>query len=293
MNGAALGLFLLLYVVLITSLIVPVTKFFGWPQNVGVLYVATFLFSLGGAGLAWVFLRLKRLSSRTQRYIKIGVFAIYPLVLAGTYFIFGLDAFFTLCLFLLQLLFVLVILALPFIFTFGMLKKLRVALIAPGVGVIWLFILTLIIPDTGSRFLLTPDEPWSFILLFIGYLAFFELAMTTLYFSLTLQKMTAENHGTVFALERFSRVIDSYAVHYVVAMAACFAFTGGIVLLADLLINAYPPTVVGVPLGSLSGILFSVAIMVVSLLLFWLFSPLRLGRKQRSLSQKKQTITQK
>jgi hypothetical protein len=93
------------------------------------------------------------------------------------------------------------------------------------------------------------------------------------------------------ALERFSRVIDSYAVHYVVAMAICFAFTGCIVLLAGLLTSAYPSTVMGVPLGSVSGMLFSVVIMVVCLLLFWLFSPMRLGRRQRSLPEKRRMTT--
>jgi hypothetical protein len=289
MNGVALFLFLIIYTIVMTSLIAPVTKFFDWPQDTGFLYISTFLFSLLGAGLAWLFIGLKRLSPKIQRYINTGLFIIFPLMLSFTYIVFGLHATVMLCFMLLQVFFILFITGLPLIFTYGILKKMKIALVASSFGLICIFFLTLLVPKSEHRLFITPDEPWLFIVLFIGYLAFFELATTTLFFSLTLETIDAQKKGIEPALVRFSKVLNSYITHFVMAMTVCAVFTGGIVLFTGLFVSAYPPNVMGIDLGSLSGILLSVAVTVISVLLFWFFSPMKQSQKQPGPLNKKES----
>jgi hypothetical protein len=190
--------------------------------------------------------------------------------------------FFTLCLVLLKLIFVLLLCMLPLVFTYGLLKKMKTALLAPSVGVIFLFFFSLLLPNSANRLLITPDEPWSFILLFIGYLFVFELAMSSLFFSEIVQKITPQKKGNDFLLGRFSMVLNSYIQHLVLALTICILFTGTVVLLKEMLLSAHPSAFMGITLGSLSGVSLFVIITVISVLLFWLFSPMKKTKKQVS-----------
>ena len=265
-----------------TTLVTPATQLFELPENTDFSFVLTFIFSLLGVGLAIAFLQIKRLSQSIQRYLKIGLFTIYPLFLLFTYIIFGLNMFFTLCLVLLKFIFVFLLCTLPLIFTYGSLKKVKVALIAPCVGLIFLFFLTLFLPNPENRLLITPDEPWFFILFFIGYLVSFELAMSSLFFSSIVDKITPQKKENDFIVERFSMVLNSYCIHLVLATTICILFTGGMVLLKEIFLSVHPSSVMGITLGSLSGISLFVIITIISVLLFWLFSPMKKTKKQVS-----------
>ncbi len=282
MEGIALFSFLVIYSVVMTALVSPATQLFGLQENNGFSFLFSFIFSLFGVVLAIAFLQIKRLSQPIQRYLKIGLFTIYPLFLLITYIVLGLDVFFTLCIVLLKLIFVLLLCMLPLVFTYGFLKKMKTALIAPSVGIIFLFFLTLLLPNSENRLLITPDEPWSFILLFIGYLLFFELAMSSLFFSEIVDKITPQKKGNDFILERFSMVLNSYGQHLVLAMMICLLSTGSIVLLKDIFLSVNPSSFMGINLGSLSGISLFVTITIISILLFWLFSPMKKTKKQIS-----------
>jgi hypothetical protein len=282
MKGIALFFFLVFYAIVMTAIISPATRLFGMSENNGFSFLLTFIFSLIGVGLAMTVLQIKRLSQPIQRNLKIGLFTLYPLFLLFTYIVFGLDVFFTLCLVLLKLIFVLFVCMLPLIFTYGFLKKTKVAVLAPSVGIIFLFFLTLLLPNSENRLLITPDEPWSFILLFIGYLSFFELAMSSLFFSTIVDKIAPQKKGNDFILERFSMVLNSYSLHLVLAITICLLFTGGVVLLKEMFRSEQPSSFMGINLGSLSGVSLFVIVTIICVLLFWLFSPLKKTKKQMS-----------
>jgi len=208
-------------------------------------------------------------------------------MLSFTYIVFGVSAFFALCLFLVKVLFIIIVGALPLIFTYGFLRKIKGALLAPSIGIIVLFFFTFLLPNTENRLIITTDEPWSFLLVFIGYLCYLELAMSSLFFSFALEKMSSQKTERTFILGRFSDVINSYIVHLAIALVLGVMLTGGIILLSDMFVS-FPFTFLGVNLGSVSGIAFFVVVMMVSLLLFWLFSPMKKTKQQASPAQVKE-----
>ncbi len=282
MKGVALFFFLVFYAIVMTAIIAPATQLFGVSENIGFSFLLTFIFSLLGVVLAMTVILIKRLSQPIQRYLKIGLFTIYPLFLLVSYIVFGLDVFFALCLVLLKLIFVLFVCMLPLIFTYGFLKKIKVAVLAPSVGILFLFFLTLLLPNSENRLLITPDETWSFILLFIGYLSFFELAMSSLSFSIIVDKITPQKKGNEFMLRRFSMVLISYCQHLVLAAMICILFTGAVVFLKEIFLSVHPSRFLGINLGSLSGISLFVIITIVSVLLFWFFSSMKKTKKHMS-----------
>ena len=287
MKGVALFFFIVIFTVVMATLISPATQLFGVSENNAFSFVLTFLFSLLGVGLAMIYVYIKKLSWQIQRYVKIGVFTIYPLILLFTYIVFGLEVFLELCLLLLKLIFILLVSALPLIFTYGLLKKMKAAVLSPSVGILFLFFLTLLLPNSENRFLITPDEPWSFILFFIGYLLFFELAMDSLFFSSVVEKLTPQKKENDFILKRFSMVLHSYVFHLVFAMMVCILCTGGIVFLKDIFLSAQSSNIMGIDLGSLFGVYLFVIITIISVLLFWLFSPMKkIGTKMGSVNGK-------
>jgi hypothetical protein len=280
MKGIALVLFLLVFSIIMTSLVTPAYELFGFSESIGISFLLTFLFSLLGIGLAIVYFWIKQLSSSVQRYLKIGIFTVYPVILVSTYLLFGLSAFFALCLVLLKIIFILLISVLPMMFTYGFLRRIKTALIAPSVGIIFLFFFTFLLPNSENRIIITPDEPWFFILLFIGYVSFFELATASLFYTIALEKMTMQETMNEFVVERLSKVVNSYIIHLVLAMVICAVFTGGVILLKDVFVSSSPTRFLGVDLGSVSGIFLFAVITIVSVLLFWLFSPMKKTKNQ-------------
>jgi hypothetical protein len=289
MKGVALFLFLVIYTIVMTTLISPALQQFGLPEENGFSFLFTFLFSLTGVGLAIIYVQIKKLSRSIQRYLKIGLFTIYPLMLFITYVVFGVEVFFTLCVVLLKLIFVLLIGALPLIFTYGFLQKMRIAVLAPSVGLIFLFFLTLLLSNTENRFVITPDEPWSFVLFFIGYLLFFELATDSLFFSEVIEKIKPEKTQNEFMANRFSMMLNSYGSHLAFAIVICMVCTGGIVLLKEIFLSTYVSNVMGLDFGSISGIYLFVLIMICSVLLFLLFSPMKKAAKKMGSVYKKES----
>ena len=285
MIGVSLALLLWINAVAMMILVKPVAVLLGFTPDPMYLSV---LLSLIGIVLGFTVFGFTYLPHRMRRYLKIGLFTGYPLLLLITYLIFDLKVFFEIVLSMIKLLLVVLLCSIPLMITYGILKKSRVTIVAPSLGMISLFFLTRAI--SGS-FAISVNELWLFILFFLLYLLFLELTTGTIYFSSIVEKITPQKHENEFLLERFTLVFHSYILYLTVSLILCFVFTESIVLLKDAFLSANNVIVFGVNLRSLSGLYLCVVLTSLGVFLFWLLAPMRKTRILSFLGRSNKTKT--
>lgn len=275
MRMSSLLLLLWLETLVMMILVEPIVSMIGFPYDA--VYLSLMIAALG-VGLGFALLGIKRLPFRVQRYLKIGFFTFYPLLLLIVYLAFDLNTFFSLVVFLIKLLFIVLLCAIPLLITYGIVKRNAMMVIAPSFGMMLLFFLTRAITGT---FIIQPADMVFFVGFFLAYLLFFELALGSIYFSSMVERLTIPKQDNVFLLQRFTMVFHSYLLYLCITLGLCFCFTGGVVLLKNMFLTTNSTVVFGIPLRSLTGFYLFVLLVIIGVLLFWLLTPMKkntLGR---------------
>jgi len=270
MKAAALVLLLWIHSIVLLGLIKPVMSMFGF--TIDPIVLALFISLLGiGLGSA-LYYSTKYLPLHIRRYLKISLFTVYPLILLITYLVFDLSTFFGLIVFIVKVIFIVLLSSMALLITYGILKKSNITIVAPGFGMIFLYFL---IRGISGEFPIDVEGLWLFILFFILFLLFLELATMSVNFSCMVEKITPHKTENLFLLERFTRVFHAYFLYLSVALILCGVVTAGIVLLKDFFLSSNSVIIMGLNLRSLSGLYLFVVFTIIGVLLFWLLVPMK------------------
>lgn len=240
--------------------------------DIDTFYLTLFL-SVVGTSLGFVFYALSLLNTKVKRYIIAGVPAFISLMLVCVLFLFELSVFIEFAILLFKIGFVLMLCSLSLIGCYGLLKKHRTSILAAGVAILFFLFFTKLLL-TRIDYALSVNQFEILLLFFILFICYLELGMTSIYYSLLIEKILPnKDDGNEFLLKRFNSVFNKYLAVTSIVLLLCYFFTRFIVFFSDNVRSVSSLEAFGIDPGSIFGTWFFVLLTIFGAFMFWVLIP--------------------
>lgn len=225
--------------------------------------------------LGFGFYVIEKISPKAHRYLFLGIAGGFLLSFIGAYLLFDIQGVVDVSRYFLNLGVYLFLWGMPIIGAYGVWKGHRRAILISSVGMMVLYFLSRVPTSYGWGV----DNVWLFVFFIILFIAYVEGATSGMFFSEVVEKLAPQGTVNSVTAKKFNLVVSSYLFFLLAALLIGVVFSASIFFLNEVFLSVQSSEFFNIRVGSLVGLYLFVGLTVVSVILFWLITPVRKARE--------------